>query len=596
MHYKIEKEAAKSWIIHLDIKIMIIQLKATTASNCSSNPRREQVTAMGKTMRPPFPGCAPSIQKSHQSSNRATHNLTANLWRCCLIAQCLVPILLLSIVLPCCTAQSAGLAGLEIEEPENEADWPKTEDWVLAIDSASQIQCNTMKAYLQCDALGTDTITTLSSQKACIDWCPTKTTNSFQESDGIACMWTDDGFSTSCSLCATHKLVAATNANDTAGVCLPNTDFIYSSPLWHAVPSDFNDDDLHSNTNGGNKLYRNYISGGVTHVRIVMNRKTIDVAVAVSLSGRYTLQELVTNPGGSEISPRGDGNDLAPQRGNVGSLFNFVETGSFVCTNVGFNLLQSGGGDQSGSTGWHSMSQNGARVRIGVYKSTSFPCASMTSAEGVGLEVEHNRPMSQSGEGGRLNSGSIHGGAASVFAKAKIYVAYKFPSTRKLRTDVYQQFGDANKYLKQDVLESIHVGVNGGSFHFAFSFFYRFRRHHYWHHAGWEHRNIMRYGSSGREFLPAINWHRCHRQSYWSPRHFWQYNTYGCRRLDWVISTTRVTNGNQDYAATYNGEQWITLTLGRWHHLAYSCNKYSCTAYLVRPCCVVVCCVVVSLS
>lgn len=119
----------------------------------------------------------------------------------------------------------------------------------------------------------------------------------------------------------------------------------------------------------------------------------------------------------------------------------------------------------------------------------------------------------------------------------------------------------------------------GGSFHFTFSFFYRFRRHHYWS-PGWEHRNIMRYGSSNREFLPGIHWHQCHRYNSWSSRRYWENNRYGCRRLDWVISTNRINNGNEDYYAQYNGESSITLTIGRWHHLAYSCNKHSCTAFI----------------
>ena len=201
------------------------------------------------------------------------------------------------------------------------------------------------------------------------------------------------------------------------------------------------------------------------------------------------------------------------------------------------------------------MSQNGARLRIGVYRGSSFPCSSMNAAEGIGLEVEHNRPVSQSGEGGRLNSGFVDVNSVSIFKKLNIYIARKFPKSRLLRKDAYQQFGNKNQYLKQDVLSEIHAslpaGVKGGSYHFTFAFFYRFRRHYYWN-PGWQNRNIFRYGSSSREFLPAINWRECHRPNN-SPRTYWKDNYYGCRKLEFVISTSRVTGGNEDYYANYAG-------------------------------------------
>ena len=75
-----------------------------------------------------------------------------------------------------------------------------------------------------------------------------------------------------------------------------------------------------------------------------MNNKIIDVAVAVGLSGRYSLKDLVTNPGGSEASVKGDGNEKNSYRGNPGSLFGIGSGNGFSCTNVGFNHLQAGGG------------------------------------------------------------------------------------------------------------------------------------------------------------------------------------------------------------------------------------------------------------
>ena len=82
----------------------------------------------------------------------------------------------------------------------------------------------------------------------------------------------------------------------------------------------------------------------MTHVRIEMNNKMIDVAVAVSLSGRYSLKDLVTNPGGSEASVKGDGNEKNSFRGQPGSLFGIGNGNGFSCTNIGFNHLQAGGG------------------------------------------------------------------------------------------------------------------------------------------------------------------------------------------------------------------------------------------------------------
>ena len=383
-----------------------------------------------------------------------------------------------------------------------------------------------------------------------------------------------------------HKLIPSSSSNHYAGLCLPNLDFVYTSPLWHSSIEEYPEgvDAKHPSTTGGNALYRAYADsqfGGITHLRIEMNTKTIDVAVAVALSGRYTLQQLVTNPGGSEASPKGDGNVKSEQRGNVGSLFGFPGT-HFVCNNVGFNHLQSGG-DQDGSTGWHSMSQDGARARIGVYKSSSFPCGSMKNAEGIGLDMEHGRPVGPSGEGGRVGSGTISSSSVSIFSHAKVYVARKFPATRVLRRDVYQQFGNSEKFLKQDVLSIIHAslpfGVKGGSYHFTFAFFYRFRRHYYWA-PGWNSRNIFRYGSSNREFLPAIHWKQCHRSQHWTSRQYWSDNRYSCRRLEFVVSTDRISGGNEQYYEQYDGESTVTLTLGKWHHLAYSCNKHSCTSFI----------------
>ena len=338
------------------------------------------------------------------------------------------------------------------------------DDWILAIDSNSELTCP-LKQYLKCETLGAE-ILTLTTQDECSNWCPTKTTVSFsesaQENNAIGCQW--DG--STCSVCTTsHKLITSSATNHYAGLCLPNLDFIYTSDLWHAPIETYSElgglSAEHPGTTGGNKLYRSYVDnvlGGITHVRIEMNNKKIDVAVAVALSGRYTLQELVTNPGGSEASPKGDGNVLANHRSNIGSVFGFKGTSDKICTNMGFNHLQSGG-DKDGSTGWHSMSQNGARARIGVYKSDTFPCDTMNKAEGIGLDSEHSRPVGASGEGGRIGSGSVSTNSVSIFSKAKVYVAHKFPATRILRKDVYQQFGDANQSLKQDVLSQIHPSM-----------------------------------------------------------------------------------------------------------------------------------------
>jgi hypothetical protein len=249
----------------------------------------------------------------------------------------------------------AGLEGFEIEEPDNEAPWPKEDDWILVIDSQSQLHCP-MGKNLQCDTASTiepaDPSASIDTLAKCIQWCPTKKTTSFSENGGTSCQW--DGTTSTCSHCLEHKLIESTDVNFFAGICEPNIDFVYSSPLWHAKMDDFNVVDptnpnklIHPYTTGSNKFYQDYCdiySGGVTHVRIEMNNKKVDVAVAVSLAGRYSLKDLVTNPGGSESSVKGDAQAKNEQRGAPGSPFSIASNG-FTCTNIGFNHLQAGGGE-----------------------------------------------------------------------------------------------------------------------------------------------------------------------------------------------------------------------------------------------------------
>jgi hypothetical protein len=93
----------------------------------------------------------------------------------------LFPCILLLVFFPQIYAQSAGLAGLEIEEPDNEASWPKNEDWELAIDSNTQLYCP-LTPKMKCgSASGSTTISTLSNFLECSNWCPTQTTASFQD-------------------------------------------------------------------------------------------------------------------------------------------------------------------------------------------------------------------------------------------------------------------------------------------------------------------------------------------------------------------------------------------------------------------------------
>ena len=172
-------------------------------------------------------------------------------------------LLLLLFILDQTTGQSAGLAGLEIEEPDNEADWPKPQDWILAIESISKLSCPLTKNY-QC-AQPSSTPIQLTSATACSNWCPTQTSASFSEAEGTACQWEDDR--KICTQCTEHKLIHSNNVNHYAGVCLPNMDFSYSSNLWHASEMDFTDvrsttsgdtEELHPDTTGGNKLHKSY--------------------------------------------------------------------------------------------------------------------------------------------------------------------------------------------------------------------------------------------------------------------------------------------------------------------------------------------------
>ena len=488
---------------------------------------------------------------------------------------------------------SAGLAGLEIDEPDNEADWPKDEQWRLAIDINSPNHCPLRRGWA-CEAHADDKVhavankTTAEMVRACEAFCGSdKLAGDFRKGDGHACGL--DLVTLTCTKCASYKTLPSINAGAYAGVCLPNTDFVYTSPLWHAEPGEFSEGDrpgdvfdgVHPGTTAGNRLLSAYTNSLVTHVRVKMNGRTVDFAVAVSLSGRYTLKDLVTDAGGSPASRKGDGNAKWTTRGMLGSAFGYSGKG-VVCTNVGLNHLLTGG-DEDGSTGWKSFSQGGPRVRIGVYTGSKFPCAKHTGAEGVGMDTEYSRPVGPGGQGGRLNSGSLSTTSPSSFSAAQVYVSTTFPTKRALRTDAYAQFGDAKKYLMQDVLEETHAslpfGVKGGSYHFTFSLFYQFRRDYHWN-PGWEHRNIFRYGSSSREFLPALNWVRSYRHQGWSPRIYWSNDYMNPRKLEWIMSTNRVVNGNEDYYASYQGESTIHLTNGRWHHLAMSVNRHSVTTYI----------------
>ena len=83
-----------------------------------------------------------------------------------------VPLLLLLLLFtPDKTSgQSAGLAGLEIEEPDNEADWPKDDDWILVIESVSQLYCP-LSSKLQCEQSNGASTTDLTSAAACSNKC-----------------------------------------------------------------------------------------------------------------------------------------------------------------------------------------------------------------------------------------------------------------------------------------------------------------------------------------------------------------------------------------------------------------------------------------
>ena len=88
---------------------------------------------------------------------------------------------------------SAGSAGLEIEEPDNEADWPKDDQWLLAIDIKASNHCPLRRGWV-CEAHTDDKTLAVSNTtipemiRSCEAFCGSeKSAGDFREGGGHAC-------------------------------------------------------------------------------------------------------------------------------------------------------------------------------------------------------------------------------------------------------------------------------------------------------------------------------------------------------------------------------------------------------------------------
>ena len=299
-------------------------------------------------------------------------------------------------------AQGQGDVKSPFDPIPNVALWPQQNGWEKAIEIKTRVACE-FKQYRKCTlsvVIAEADNADKNSKEKCQRFCElaASTDSDYGVGKDFTCQW--DETKKECEKCDDKSLFEtnfSNNANFFSGSCREHHDFAYSSPVWNTASSDFTDNELP--LHGENKIYKAYDSLLVTHVKVEVGTKTIEMAVYPFRQGKHTLRELVTASGGSiasEISSNGVDN----WRGKAVPF----GSGAKHCEHFGFNYLNIAGRNEV-QTGRH-YAYDYARARIGTVAGNQFPCDrnGRHSAFGVGLDARHNRASF------RLSSGYLGGG------------------------------------------------------------------------------------------------------------------------------------------------------------------------------------------
>ena len=378
-----------------------------------------------------------------------------------------------------------------------------------------------------------------------------------------------------------------------------------------------------------NRMYEEYDTMQISHIRIEMcagvQCSVNEFAVTPERAGRVSLREFVTSPGGSAASTYDiDNKKDGTFRGEQSSPFNFqsdLDGNTFFCWHLGFNSYVLAGkdrraGDQArtgrGPGNPEASFQPAPRVRIGMAKGPSFPCNEYLSAEGIGMDLRYNRP------GKRLQAGLLQYADSSrtIFRTTKVWVTNTLDASFARRPHMFRPFGslreesdpipgqpthgrDSTFALLSQMISNIpgKDGIDWEEGRMTFSFFLKLRRDYtHIHYPGWsrKHRDIMRYGfDSDLVNVPTLTLYTDTRRSQNRndpnlidvyANSAWNGDSQNGRRMYWHTSTTREPgdDGKPATSDRWNGseDQFISFTLGRWHHVTCAIDMHSMTTYI----------------
>ena len=148
---------------------------------------------------------------------------------------------------------------LTYEATENKADWPGIEeDWHTAIKIESNKICNFLQYHMQATSGISPIVIMVSNLADCQRECE-------KHKNILVCEYTSSNVCNGYSD-INAKITSSSSTNSYAGICMEHHDFAYDSRSWYKSLGDFtgansNEIKLH----GGNKLFKHYVEGYVTH-------------------------------------------------------------------------------------------------------------------------------------------------------------------------------------------------------------------------------------------------------------------------------------------------------------------------------------------
>lgn len=334
--------------------------------------------------------------------------------------------------------QADFINGIISESTENVGDWPGVEtDWNTALVIKSNRMCSLLPSHAKAAAsssISPIVINGASTLSDCQREC--EKNNNYNMCEFLGASNTCNAYSD-----ANVKLGSSTASNSYAGFCMDHHDFAYDSDNWYKSLQDFTGSNANEiKLHGDNKIFKHYVEGYVTHVRLKFNNPNKQFAFSVypTRSGKFTLAELVTTAGGSIASllgENGEDNWRGTSAEHVpGYSFGGTDKGKF-CEHVGFNYLNLL--DLNGKkVGRHFSSKNRARVRIGGVIGLKVPCKRHERNYAFGVGLDYNNGQVQ------LSSGFIKTSAAdSVFKSVEVQVAFMLKDTAFESEFPYVSFG-----------------------------------------------------------------------------------------------------------------------------------------------------------